>query len=152
MHNWRNDKLRKFLTFGALSKECANMPDFCNVCASRMSPFPHPHTSGNMWTAKCTYVKNLLHPKKFNEILNKIYNFTTKLSCHGIGRYTVEHWIYSNPDALPCDLSNSNFLWEYNGVPDTPFDIDLQPAPRYSFPTYEKRRVCPTPSLNLRLK
>ena len=44
----KNHKLRKFLTKGALSEECANLPDTCNVCSSRMSPLPHPHTSGNM--------------------------------------------------------------------------------------------------------
>ena len=41
-----NDKLRSFLTHGALSSECANLPDSCNVCSSRMSPLPHPHTPG----------------------------------------------------------------------------------------------------------
>jgi hypothetical protein len=37
-----NDKLRKYLTRGALSEECLNLPDTCDVCASRMSPLPHP--------------------------------------------------------------------------------------------------------------
>ena len=32
-----NDRLRRFLTEGALSKECAELPNECNVCSSRMS-------------------------------------------------------------------------------------------------------------------
>lgn len=47
----QNDLLRDFLTKGALSEECANLPESCNVCSSRMSPLPHPHTAGNMWLA-----------------------------------------------------------------------------------------------------
>ena len=52
----QNTDLRKFITNSALSKECANLPDQCDVCSYRMSPFPYPHTSGNMWLARCDYV------------------------------------------------------------------------------------------------
>lgn len=39
--------LRRFITKGATSDDCATMPDStCNVCSSRFSPLPHPHTSG----------------------------------------------------------------------------------------------------------
>ena len=33
-----NDMLRRFLTEGALSDECAHLPNECDVCSSRMSP------------------------------------------------------------------------------------------------------------------
>jgi hypothetical protein len=56
----KNDKLRRFITEGALSEECANLPDTCDVCSSRMSPLPHSHTSGNMWLARCDYVAKLV--------------------------------------------------------------------------------------------
>jgi hypothetical protein len=55
-----NKALRMFLTKGALSKECANLPDACNVCSSRFSPLPHAHTPGNMWLARCDYVAELI--------------------------------------------------------------------------------------------
>ena len=58
----RNANLRNFITGGALSKECANLPDQCDVCSIRMSPIPHPHTSGNMWLARCDYVAKLVDP------------------------------------------------------------------------------------------
>jgi hypothetical protein len=37
-----NEVLRPFLTSGALSRECLELPKSCNVCSSRMSPIPHP--------------------------------------------------------------------------------------------------------------
>ena len=54
-----NDRLRIFLTCGALSQECSTLPssDPCNVCSSQMSPVPYPQTSENMWLAKCNYVQ-----------------------------------------------------------------------------------------------
>ncbi len=71
----KNDRLRRFLTRGALSQECANLPssDPCNVCSSRMSPLPHPHTSGNMWLAKCDYVQKLINPMMFEEKMRQIH-------------------------------------------------------------------------------
>jgi hypothetical protein len=151
----QNHKLRKFLTESALSKECVNMPDYCNVCASRMSPFPHPHTSGNMWTAKCSYVRMLMNPKKFRDKLDMIYNPFTRNkdhdSCNGLGRFSVEHWIYSHPKVSPCDVSNSSFAWSYRGVPSAPFQFDLKQAPRFKLPFYEKK-VCPSQTIETRLK
>ena len=47
-----NGKLRRFLTRGALSKECLELPATCNVCSSRLSPVPHPRAPGNMWLAR----------------------------------------------------------------------------------------------------
>ncbi|GFH50447.1 hypothetical protein CTEN210_06923 [Chaetoceros tenuissimus] len=147
----QNNKLRKFLTEGALSKECVNMPDYCNVCASRMSPFPHPHTSGNMWTAKCSYVRMLMNLNNFSEKMDMIYNPHRRPWCNGVGRYTVEHWIYSHPRALPCDGSNSSFVWNYEGVPSVPFKFDLKQAPRFKLQLYEKN-VCQTPTIETRIK
>jgi hypothetical protein len=43
-----NELLRSFLTTGALSRECLELPKSCNICSSRMSPIPHPHTPGNL--------------------------------------------------------------------------------------------------------
>lgn len=89
-----NDKLRVYLTKGALSEECSNMPDICNVCSSRMSPMPHPHTSGNMWLSRCDYVRKLIAPKQFRNAMyttNKALH-RTENACMGTGRYALEHW------------------------------------------------------------
>eukprot|EP00581_Thalassiosira_minuscula_P029931 CAMPEP_0183787150 /NCGR_PEP_ID=MMETSP0739-20130205/67395_1 /TAXON_ID=385413 /ORGANISM="Thalassiosira miniscula, Strain CCMP1093" /LENGTH=395 /DNA_ID=CAMNT_0026031227 /DNA_START=129 /DNA_END=1316 /DNA_ORIENTATION=- len=137
--NPTNDKLRRFLTRGALSSECADLPPSCDVCSSRMSPLPHPHTSGNMWLARCDYVSKLispspplLAPKKKEEggreemLLPKeeaaaamatLHNNDD--ACKGRGRYFSEHWIHSHPSVRPCDLyTGKEFVWAYKNIPD----------------------------------
>ncbi len=142
----KNDILRRFLTRGALSEECSNMPTTCDVCSSRMSPLPHPHTSGNMWAARCDYVKKLIDPLKFNEAMRtKVH--PKQNACIGTGRYAAEHWVHSHPSVRPCDLSTSNFTWNYNGVPEGDFEMQLEPAPRFELSRYEKKNVCPKPRL-----
>jgi len=111
-----NDDLRRFLTRGALSKDCAVSSSSslssslslssgdntytCNVCSSRFSPVPHPHTSGNMWLARCDYVEKLIDPLRFEE---RMQHFTTNCtsngrpSCDGRDRFSAEHWIHSHP-------------------------------------------------------
>jgi hypothetical protein len=100
-HSTQNEDLRKFLTAGALSKECASVgPEMCNVCSSRFSPLPHPHTSGNMWLARCDYVRKLIDPFDFEERMNEFTsNCTSKgrESCDGRLRFSAEHWIHSHP-------------------------------------------------------
>ena len=146
--NESNDQLRKFLTRGALSEECANIPNSCNVCSSRFSPVPHPHTSGNMWLAKCSYVKNLIDPLKFEEAMNKLRTIRRKVtrSCVGRGRFAAEHWIHSHPSVKPCDVSDElSFVWNYDNIPKPDFKIDLKPAPRFHLTTYDppnKKRAC----------
>ena len=142
-----NDQLRKFLTRGALSEECANIPNSCNVCSSRFSPVPHPHTSGNMWLAKCSYVKNLIDPLKFEEAMNKLRTIRRKVTraCVGRGRFAAEHWIHSHPSVKPCDVSDDpSFVWEYQHIPKPDFKIDLKPAPRFNLTTYfpPNKRFC----------
>jgi hypothetical protein len=97
-----NDLLRKWLTRAALSKECSNMPSSCNVCSYRMSPLPHPHTSGNMWAAKCEYIKKLIDPTKFGAKMEQLYYNGAKTEGVGdpgigTGRFAAEHWVHSHP-------------------------------------------------------
>ena len=114
------------------------MPDTCNVCSSRMSPMPHPHTSGNMWLSRCDYVRKLIEPKKFTQAMyrtNPDITITDWYPCFGLGRFASEHckplksWIHfqyiwtfdkflpivssytgihSHPDVLPCDVDDSS--------------------------------------------
>lgn len=139
----RNDKLRKFLTSGALSAECANLPDTCNVCSSRMSPLPHPHTPGNMWLAKCDYVTQLVSPLAAKEGSLPAHFLNSDSGCDGWGRYFSEHWVHSHPLAKPCDLYPEKvFVWMYNGIPSTPFKKELQMAPRFDYQDYVLRGIC----------
>jgi hypothetical protein len=135
-----NDRLRRFLTRGVASEECTNkLPSTCNVCSSRMSPFPHPHTSGNMWLARCDYVQRLIEPVKFEEAMRKAHPGWKRSwqAAVGLGRYGAEHWIYSHPSAQACDLSaDKRYTWAYKNCPEADFDIDFKLAPRFSYETY----------------
>lgn len=143
-HNHKsNTKLRKFLTRGALSEQCANLPSSCNVCSSRMSPIPHPHTSGNMWLARCNYINRLMTPQELKTKMSAISHSKGDNACIGTGRYASEHWVHSHPSVMPCDLSTDRlFNWSYENVPDEDFEIDLQPSPRFKMEVYRKEKIC----------
>jgi len=141
--NLRNDKLRNFLTQGALSSECANLPQSCDVCSSRMSPLPHPHTPGNMWLARCDYVSKLINPflPKEGKLADAL--FSDDIGCKGRGRYFSEHWIHSHPSVRPCDLyTGKEYLWHYYNVPAELSEKDLQIAPRFKFHDYIINNEC----------
>jgi hypothetical protein len=141
-YNEDNNRLRRFLTRGALSNECAQLPDTCNVCSSRMSPMPHPHTSGNMWLARCEYVKNLPRPSKFADMMSRHVEEMHVVTqdcwpCFGLHRFSAEHWIHAHPTVKPCDLStDESFVADYETTPDVDFEIDLKPAPRFELDVY----------------
>jgi hypothetical protein len=132
-----NDHMRRYITVGALSKECTSLPDQCNVCSSRMSPLPHPHTSGNMWTAKCDYIAKLYKPEQFEQQMDSLPRHPpVHPSAIGQGRFASEHWVYSHPDVLPCDVDgSSSYTWNYYDVPQH-FTPELRPAPRFRFRRY----------------
>ena len=131
-----NGRLRRFLTRGALLEECANLPSSCNVCSSRMSPIPHPHTSGNMWLAKCDYVQKLTNLMTWKKIMKELRyspnngNTPRNNACVGKDRFAAEHWIHSHPSVMPCDLSKDKLcVWPYDNIPSYYFEMDLKPAP-----------------------
>lgn len=134
----KNTASRQFLTRGVLSKECMNLPDSCNVCSSRMSPIPHPHTPGNMWLARCRYVKELIDPRKFEEKMNMIPIHSKHLQpCIGQGRFAAEHWVHSHPTVSACDLSeDENYVWGYDHIPPADFEMNLKMAPRFPYDYY----------------
>ena len=137
-----NNQLRRFITTGALSRECAELPDTCNVCSSRMSPMPHPHTSGNMWLARCSYVRNhLMEPFLFQEEMGP-----NKGDCGGAERFSAEHWVHSHPSVRPCDLyTQPDFVWNYGKIPSTERlaqNLHLAQAPRFAHDSYLIPGVC----------
>ena len=157
-----NDALRKFMTYGALSRQCSaeNMASMssCNVCSSRMSPLPHPHTSGNMWTATCAYVQKLINPLEFRARMASFYGGHDKENaCVGMGRFSAEHCIHSHHTVHPCHLyTEDGFTWNYDGIPQQETGNDdyggkmiLAPAPRFNFTTYKKVDICPGAKPNL---
>jgi len=111
--NRRNDLMRQRITKGALSEACANLPDTCNVCSMRFSPLPFPHVSGNMWLARCSYVKKLIAPSTFSK---KMDSFRGKGNGWGKQRFALEAYIHYHNDARPCDVlpDNINYTWSYS--------------------------------------
>ncbi|GKY93231.1 hypothetical protein MPSEU_000290800 [Mayamaea pseudoterrestris] len=146
-----NEQLRRFLTAGALSEECLHLPDACNVCSSRMSPFPHPHTPGNMWLAKCQYIRQLIDPLLFQARMDDFagkfkIGGLARYACYGLDRYAAEHWVHSHPTCKPCDLSeDSKFTWGYANIPSANFSKRLSMAPRFNKSVYEHETFCRMP-------
>lgn len=132
-----NRHLRRFVTRGALSEACANLPEGCDVCSSRMSPLPHPHSPGNMWVARCDYVARLFDPTALERgLLPPAVDEWNP--CKGRGRFLGEHWVYSHPSVRPCDLyPGSEYVWGYVNVSrGDDWDMDPRAAPRFAFGDY----------------
>lgn len=143
-----NVRLRRFLTLSTLSEECANMPiDTCNICSGRFSPIPHPHNSGNMWVARCSYIKKLINPEKFELAMDRMQydDGDIFLACDGRKRYSAEHWAHSHPKVRPCDLyTRPEFTWGYDGLPNRKRfkgNIELHAGPRFELIQYLKTDV-----------
>ena len=108
------------ITFAVTSKMCLRPCDTCNVCGAAFYPLPFPQFFGNMFSANCDYVKNLLPPRKFEKEMNDlgddsmIMNVRDKFSLSlfpftpqtlGMQQYSVEHWIGTHPYLKPCDVA-----------------------------------------------
>jgi hypothetical protein len=145
-----NDLLRRFLTFGAVqwtsttSTKEIKLPDLCDVLSSRFSPYPHPHTSGNMWMARCRYISKLIHPLAFTDKMEQVprapgLKRRFEYYLVGRGRFAAEHWVYSHPSVRPCDTYRGNFSCGYDNLPDVlaaeNFD-SIATAPRFPYKFY----------------
>lgn len=119
---WDTNDIEKVraITSAVMSKMCIPSEDKCNVCGSEFYPLPFLQFSGNLFSASCSYVKNLLPPSTFEERMNDIAGdvliaqveevYTTKLvrfNAQILGSYqhSVEHWISSHPYLKPCDVA-----------------------------------------------
>ena len=138
----KNTHLRRFITKSALSQECADLPDQCDVCSSRMSPLPHPHVSGNMWLARCDYIAKLVNPLFKRE--GKYEKYAWNNSDKGYGRFFYEHWIHMHPTVRPCDVyPDAAFTYGYDNIPEGEFERNVQMAPRFDFYTFTPRKFAP---------
>ncbi len=135
-----NHLLRKWLTRAALSEECASMPLSCNICSWRMSPLPHPHNGGNMWAARCEYIKKLIEPIEFEHKMAQLYKSGDNAML-GTGRFAAEHWVHSHPSIQACDLSTSDYLWNYDNIPKVHDEFKLEAAPRYDWNTFHFNKI-----------
>jgi hypothetical protein len=119
----------------------------CDVCGLLFVPTPMLHYTGNMWMAKCSYVKKL-HPmyklvERRTVSIDKIWHMRPIVQpCFcpsafwntGNGRYLSEHWIPSHPQARLCDLSptNNENYWKKDRQRRNPqTDFVFHVAPRF---------------------
>lgn len=63
-----------------------DMSDMCSVwqCSSRVSPKPTPHTCGNMWAARCSYISPLHRLKMEKFWHNELRTWDAKWNRKGI--------------------------------------------------------------------
>lgn len=158
--NEENNHLRNLLTISALSNECYEGLNSmtCNVCSARFSPLPLWHTPGNMWTAKCSYIKTLYSLLEFETKEIEVVRQYLK-DCPdcidwsvGSGRY-ANHSIYTHPQVNPCDVFPD--LQFVSGYPSRaamwpPFSV--KKAPRTFPSTKDVFLMDPSPGPQIRLK
>jgi hypothetical protein len=154
-----NTNLRIMLTKSAFSDACQTIGtganSTCNICGARFSPFPHYHVPGNMWTARCSYIRKLIKPDEFafkmESLMDAVFNHTKTAKVPkptirqynvgadvGCGRFALEHWVGSHPSIRPCDVYPGKYLWGYQNLPESTnlWDPDLQRAPRFPLPRF----------------
>ena len=124
-----NEMARLIGTRSALlcREEMVQSPATCNICTGIFNLFPQYHAGSNMWTAKCSYIKQLMQPNKYGRSLQNMYDNSlsntlivngTEYKCLrkkdqapnalGLGRYAMERWVLSHPNVQPCDISPKN--------------------------------------------
>lgn len=146
------DRWRQTMTAAATSELCLETAfdqHSCSSCGMLFQPLPTNHFPGNMWSAKCEYVNELLSPQEYHArrpvieewIRNQTvagvwskYSGLFPLEAHYTGRdrYEAEHWIGSHPDIRPCDVSQSASL-DYWLESDRDYqEFLVSPAPRHN--------------------
>jgi hypothetical protein len=125
-HTQHNEQTRRTATKAALEcrTEMSKLHDLSpyNVCTGTLIILPQYLSKANMWSAKCSYVRNLVPPKDYGSAMERMYNETlyhpqlgpAKYAClrpihfsdnHlGLGRYAYERWVWSHPDLIPADV------------------------------------------------
>lgn len=122
---------RRALTDAALHPNCLRPPDdACNACGAQYYPvwglFP-----GNMWTAKCSYVRQLLPPVEGGEAVRRREDAMKKYFVlqaegivvnrvgfhqdvfYGLDRYQWEVWLSTHPSLVPCELHSTQVaFWD----------------------------------------
>lgn len=115
-----NNAWRRALTAAALHPDCWSH-DICSVCGLQFFTQFTLFWPGNMWTARCGYVNQLIPPLFFQSRLENTvakmlrlrlegiftsYLLRDRKDYFGLDRYHAEHWIGSHPDLQPCDMES----------------------------------------------
>jgi len=145
----KNTHWRRLLTAAAVSPDCVNPPNAtCNLCGLQFFTQFTFFVPGNMFTAHCAYVRQLL------PLVNGVYRRAREAAVGelmllklrnqlrasllrdqrdflGLDRYSDEHWIGSHPDVVPCDMDPSGDIFAvYHGTL-TEKDFEWGMGPRH---------------------
>ena len=149
------DRWRQIMTQAATHEFCLDEQQHargrghqsCDTCSLVMQPLPGIHYPGNMWTAKCRYIRKLKPALGFEYDMNQVVGLLARAETQGsLGvffypqmphlmgrhRYAFEHWLGSHPQLLnPCHITTSPNMsaWLYENLPMGP----AQKAPSFAF-------------------
>ena len=153
-NNEVNENWRHILTEAALSEMCIKESE-CNLCGLQFFTQWAPFIPGNIFTAKCNYVKKLIPPVNFSDAMQRaIEDFVVlrlkkqvlsqllpdRKDFFGLERYSDEHWIASHPDVTPCDCDPTGQLSIYHMEKATLANLSWAMAPRHKgAPAYNKQ-------------
>jgi len=98
--------------------------DTCNHCSYIFAADRGFFSAGNMFTARCDYIRKLLPPMEFAKHMEGVVkealflkvqgkmtmDFHKPFWALGVGRYAHECWSGSHPDLRPCDFSSTSFF------------------------------------------
>ncbi|CAB9517175.1 expressed unknown protein [Seminavis robusta] len=122
-----NEQWRRLMTHAVMKEDCwpskQKNYDNCNVCGLYFTFDRGLFMAGNVWTATCGYVQQLMEPRYFEpnmtEIVTKAWVQSVKYGTFGytqypqeppflgLDRYAAEWWIGSHPTIEPCDYSGT---------------------------------------------
>jgi hypothetical protein len=118
------NNIRREMTKQALSKECIDLLDAgqCNVCGPNFLSVWGPTYWGNMWSAKCEYVKDLVSPFELEtkndlavstrpkEMQMRLYESKMEKFTLGQDRYAAEQFVGTHPNLVPCSYKDG-LIW-----------------------------------------
>jgi hypothetical protein len=130
-----NTRNRQKATIGALSLECLSIPSRwnCNICGAKLLIMPYMIYQANMWTAECSYIRQLVPPQTYKsrrkDLIERWYsefdclarirpkeggarklmwswNLSNPLFLQtvGLGRFALERWAMNHPSFRPCEV------------------------------------------------
>ena len=109
-----NDRWRRALTPAAL------LPCCCDLCGLQFYTQFAPLVPGNMWSAQCSYIRQLVPPKDYarrnNAAIARLLALRAqgylqssllphdRIDAWGVDRYRYEHWVAGHPQLrTPCE-------------------------------------------------